>query len=258
MSSGLKVDARVCGAAILVIVPLIVATLLIPPGLPYLLERILFCAWGVIATLGAHRLLFSQSLSAAAKEIGFVRPRTPMLMVALLITLPMWAFLPLLAWTSDVTVALRPDWPTVLLGVVLLNGIAEEVIHRGFVFRQVRRHRTFVGAATISALVFAAQHFYLILTAGWAVGVASVLLAALVTFPLAFVFERNGHSIAGPAILHTSSNAPIMILAMPDDFAVTVVLPHMTVVLVALYLAFVVYRFAADKERATAAPLRAV
>jgi hypothetical protein len=79
-----------------------------------------------------------------------------------------------------------------------------------------------------------------------------------VTFPLAFVFERNGNSIAGPAILHTSSNAPIMIFAMPDDFMAMAVLPHMAVVLVALYLAFVVYRFAAAKERATAAPVRAV
>jgi membrane protease YdiL (CAAX protease family) len=237
---------------------LIAATLLIPPGFPYLLERVLFCAWGVAATLAAHRLLFSQPLDKAVREVGFVRARTPMMIVVLLISLPMWLFVPLFAWTSGVRVALQPDWPVLLLGVVLLNGITEEVIHRGFVFGQVRRGHAFGAAAAISAIVFAAQHLYLILTAGWTVGAAAVLLAALVSFPLAFVFERGGNSIAGPAVLHTSSNAPIMILAMPDDFMPTVVLPHMAVVLVALYLAFVIYRFAEHKDRATVPPLSAV
>ena len=152
----------------------------------------------------------------------------------------MWAFLPLFAWSSDVVVALRPDWAQVLLGIVLVNGITEEVIHRGFVFGHLRSERSFAAAATLSAMLFAAQHLYIIITMGLVVGLSSVVLATLLTYPLAYVFEHGGNSIGGPAILHTSSNAPILILALPEEFVATAVLPHMGVVLVSLYLVFVV------------------
>jgi hypothetical protein len=88
----------------------------------------------------------------------------------------------------------------VLLGVILLNGITEEIIHRGFVFNHLRRHYPFAAAAGIAAVVFAGQHLYLILTTGWIAGVSSVLLAALLTLPLAYVFERGAQAIGPPAI----------------------------------------------------------
>jgi len=46
--------------------------------------------------------------------------------------------------------------------------------------------------------------------------------------------SRRGSSIAGPAILHTSSNAPVMILALPEDFMTIAFLPHMVVIVVSL------------------------
>ena len=110
---------------------------------------------------------------------------------------------------------------------VLVNGVTEEVIHRGFLFGHVRRGRSFATAATVSATLFAAQHLYIIGTTGWTIGLASVLLAALLAYPMAFVFDRGGNAIAGPAILHTSSNAPVMISALPEDFVTLALLPHM-------------------------------
>ena len=86
--------------------------------------------------------------------------------------------------------------------------------------------------------MFAAQHLYIVLTTGWTIGFASVLLAFLLSYPLAFVFERGGNSIVGPAILHSSSNAPVMILALPDGLMNGALLPHMAVVLVSLYPVF--------------------
>ena len=44
--------------------------------------------------------------------------------------------------------------------------------------------------------------------------------------------------IAGPAILHTSSNAPVLVFALPEPLVRDALLPHMPVVLVALYLLF--------------------
>jgi membrane protease YdiL (CAAX protease family) len=228
---------KVCGAAAIVIVPLVVAAWL-PAGFPHLLRQLLLCAWGVGAIFAIERLFFSDTTDEALWSLGFVRARRSTVMLALLTSLPMWTFLPLLAWTRESAVALRPDWLQLLMGVVLVNGITEEVIHRGFVFGHLRRGRSFSRAATSSALLFAAQHLYIIVTTGAMVGVASVVLAALLAYPLASVFERGGNSIAGPAILHTSSNAPVMLLQTPQEFMATALPLHMGVILVSLYLLF--------------------
>ena len=56
-------------------------------------------------------------------------------------------------------------------------------------------------------------------------------------FPFAFLYERGGNSLGAPAILHTSSNAPMMLFVVPDA-AGDVLLPHMAVVLASMYLSF--------------------
>lgn len=233
---------KVYAAAILVIMPLIAAAWL-PFDFPMLPRQILLCAWGVGATLAAERLLFSGTWRQAWQTVGFVPAQLSAVVVALLISLPMWLFLPLLAWLQDMPLQLQPDWLALLVGVILVNGIAEEVIHRGFVFGHLQREHSFVRAATLSALLFAAQHLYLIFSIGWMPGLASVLLAALLSFPLAYSYAHGGNSLGGPAILHTSSNAPMIILAPPPGFATSVLVPYMGVVLVSIYLVFILYRF---------------
>lgn len=233
---------KIYAAAILVIIPLIAAAWL-PLDFPMLLRQILLCVWGVGATLIAERLLFSRTWRQAWQAVGFVPARPAAVVVALLVSLPMWLFLPLMAWFKGMPIQLRPDWPALLLGVILVNGLTEEVIHRGFVFGHLQREHSFVRAAALSALLFAAQHLYLIFSIGWIAGLASVLLAALLTFPLTYSYARGGNSLGGPAILHTSSNAPMIILALPSGFAASVLVPYMGVVLVSIYLVFVLYRF---------------
>ncbi|MCK6629720.1 MAG: CPBP family glutamic-type intramembrane protease [Anaerolineae bacterium] len=235
---------KVYAAAILVIIPLVAAAWL-PSDFPMLLRQLLLCAWGVGATLAAERLLFSRTWQQAWQAVGFVPARLPAVVVALLASLPMWLFLPLLAWLKDTPIYLQHDWPALLLGVVLVNGMTEEVLHRGFVFGHLRQEHSFVRAAALSALLFAAQHLYLIFSLGWISGLASVLLAALLTFPLAYSYAHGGNSLGGPAILHTSSNAPMLILAIPQSFVASVLVPYMGVVLVSIYLVFVLYRFPA-------------
>ena len=227
----------ICGAAIVVIAPLIAAAWL-PPQFPLLLRQLLLFAWGVGAIAVAERLLFADALRDAFRAVGFTRARWAAVGVSARVSIPMWAFLPLIAWRSGAPVQLRPDWLSLLVGVVLVNGITEEAIHRGFVFKHFRSGRSFMAAATLSAVIFAAQHVYIMLTTGWMIGLASVLLAFMLSYPLAFAFERGGNSIAAPAILHTSSNAPLMILSLPDELMNRVLLPHMAIVLMSLYLVF--------------------
>jgi membrane protease YdiL (CAAX protease family) len=241
-------------AAILVILPLIGAAWWIPASFPMLARQIILCVWGVGATLVAQRLIFRSSWRETARFVGFVPARAGAVLVALLVSLPMWLFLPLLAWRAGVPIALQPNWLALLIGVVLVNGITEEVIHRGFVFGHLRRQRSFAAAATLSALLFAAQHLYLVFSIGWTAGLASVLLAALLAFPLAYLFERGGNSLGGPAILHTGSNAPAIILALPPSFLATALIPHMAVVLISMYLVFVLQRLLVDPSQRVVHP----
>jgi membrane protease YdiL (CAAX protease family) len=244
----LSVLTKVSASAVLVIIPLIAGAWL-PPGFPTLLRQLLLVVWGVGATFAAERLLFSASSAAAFRALGFAPAHPASLVLALLVSVPMWTFLPLLATSNGVPVALRPDWFWLLIGVVLVNGVTEEVIHRAFVFGHLRHGRSFVTAAAISATIFAGQHLYLIFTIGSTAGLASVLLAALLAFPLAYMFEHGGNSIGAPVILHTSSNAPMMIVALPDAFIATALLPHMGVVLLSLSLVFVLGRFLEAQPR---------
>lgn len=225
----------------MVITPLIAAAWL-PARFPYLLRQVLLLVWGIGAILVAERWLFAHPLTQALWGMGFAPVRTRVLALALVASVPMWMFLPLVAWTKGVALGLRPDWVVLLIGVGMVNGITEEVIHRGFVFGHLRRGRSFVAAATLSAAVFGTQHLYIIAMSGWSIGLASVLLAALLSYPMALVFERGGNSIIGPAVLHTSSNAPVMILAMPEDLMASVLLPHMGVILVSLWSVFLLER----------------
>lgn len=238
--SGRSLDpiTRILSFAALIIGPLVGAQWWFPPDFPRLPRQLLLALWGVGAAFVGARIVFREPWSRGARSLGFFPARWRAVAVSFLVSVPMWSFLPLFARSQGVSVELRPDWFEVLIGVVLVNGLAEEVIHRGFVFGGLRRERGFGRAAAISAALFAAQHLYLLATLGWAAGGASVLLAALLSFPLAFVFERGGSSLAGPAILHTSSNAPALVFALPETFVVGALIPHMAVVLASLYLVF--------------------
>ena len=225
-----------------VIAPLILAQWVSVPG-PAIVRPLALAVWGVAATLWFERWLFSDSLRGASRFIGLARSRPWVLLVAFLVTIPMWVSLPLYCRLNGIAVSMRPDWPAILLGVVLVNGIAEEVIHRGFVFNHLRSSYSFGRAAAIASAVFAAQHLYLVLTIGWIPGLGSVVLAALLTLPLAYAFESGGKSIVAPAILHTGSNAPMLIYVSPEGPLTDILVPYMGVVLLSMYGLLLMRRF---------------
>lgn len=246
METKTKTLLRVLAGTIVVLLPLILAAWFVPPDFPMLLRQILLTAWGVGAILVAERYFFSQTWQKAVIALGFVVPRWRAVWVALLVSVPMWIFIPLYTRFNGIQVSLYPNWLELLIGVILLNGIAEEAIHRGFVFGNLRHERSFIAAASISALIFAAQHFYLIVSVGLTTGLSTVLLATLLAFPLAYLFECGGNSIGAPAIIHTSTNAPVLLLALPPTIATSVLMPYMGVLVLCLYLVFAFRKYLSE------------
>lgn len=220
-----------------VIAMLVGAAFVVPPGVPLLLRQGGLAIVGVGGIVTAERVLFGRGWKRIAAALGFVAPRPRAMVVALVVSLPMWLFLPIHGHLAGAPFSLARDWPAILLGVILVNGVTEEVIHRAFIFGHARATRSFGNAATFSAIIFAAQHVYLLFSIGALAGMVSVALASAVAFPLAFLYERGGNSLGAPALVHISSNAPMLLFVAPDA-AGRLLLPHMSVVLASMYLGF--------------------
>jgi membrane protease YdiL (CAAX protease family) len=240
--------AQLLTVAVPVIAVLVAAAFVLPAHFPWLPRQLLLAAIGMGGIALAESAVFRTSPADLGQRLGFVTPNRRAVAVALATSLPMWLFLPLAAVATGAPVLIAPNWFAIVLGVVLVNGLAEEVIHRAFFFGRLREHTSFVKAASLGAALFGAQHLYLIATIGVA-GVASVVLAVLLAYPLCRSYEMGGRSIIGPAILHTSSNAAFLVFGDASNSGLLML--HMLVVLVSIYAVFL---FRTSTDPATAHP----
>ena len=123
-----------------VIGTLVGAAFVVPSSLPLLLRQVLLCITGVGGTMVAERCLFGSRWRRILTTLGFVAPRARAAAVAIVVSLPMWLFLPLYGRLADAPFALTREWLPILLAVILVNGLAEEVIHRACIFGGLVRH----------------------------------------------------------------------------------------------------------------------
>jgi membrane protease YdiL (CAAX protease family) len=232
---GTLVLVRLLAAAVPVIAILVAAAFALPADFPWMLRQLLLTAIGGGGIAIAEVAMFRTPPADLGQRLGLVIPGVRAVAIALAASVPMWLFLPLAAVATGLPIHVAPNWLAIILGVVLVNGLAEELIHRAFFFGRLREHATFAKAASLGAALFGAQHVYLIATIG-PVGVASVVLAVLLAYPLCHAFEMGGRSIVGPAILHTSSNAAFLVFG--DASNSSLLMLHMLVVLVSIYTVF--------------------
>jgi membrane protease YdiL (CAAX protease family) len=240
-------------ASVPIVAVLVAAAFLLPADFPWLSRQVLLAAIGIGGIALAETVLFRTPAPGLASRLGFVAASPRLLVACFAASLPMWLFLPVASAVTGSPLRIAPDWPLLVLGVILVNGLAEEVIHHAFFFGRLREQAGFIKAAFFGALLFGAQHLYLIVTLGPAAGASSVLLALLLAFPLAYAFELGGRSIIGPAILHTSSNAAFLVFGDPGNG--TLLLVHMLVVLASIYTVFFVRRPAAARPPALSQPI---
>ena len=101
-----------------------------------------------------------------------------------------------------VALELRENWPVVLVGVMLFHGLAEELVWRGYVFARLRDNRSFAAAVWWSVPLIALTHAPIVVTDGWLVGALATLTAAITCWPMAYLWERGGHTMWAPVLLH--------------------------------------------------------
>ena len=68
-------------------------------------------------------------------------------------------------------------------------------------------------------LAFVGVHVFLFFTMPWPIALAAVLLAVVISFPLAHLFELGGATIWAPALLHFVVQGTVRIVVMSGNSA---------------------------------------
>lgn len=200
----------------------------------------------------AERWLTGASLRACLVALGLDVPRTAALLAAVALAAALLACLPLLAALVGAELALRDGATLLALGMFVQGGVAEEVLFRGFMYRHLRRTRTFWSAATLSAVPFAAAHVPLFWTLEPAVAVLALAMAIAWSFPLARLFDRAGGSIWPCAIVHAVIQSGIKVLVDDDAAFQTLAIAWVALGIAAPWLFFLLPDRTAVNERAAA------
>jgi len=172
--------------------------------------------------LALERLVFARRPVEALSALGWGRANPRAMLVAVILSVAMLAFFPVVSLVWGVPMELRSDWLWILAGAIALNGIGEETLFRGFIFGHLRRAgSSFVRAGLIALLIFTAIHLLLFAQNPFVVALAGTVIALVASFPLAFLFERAGFSIWPTVILHVATHT-IRLVAIPEPYSMAV------------------------------------
>lgn len=159
------------------------------------------------------------SIDQALRALGLGAPSWPALASAMLAGVLLLVLMRLYATATNTTITVRPDAPWLGVGMFAQGGVAEEVVFRGFLFRRLRLTRSFWRAAGLAAIPFVVVHSILFLTLDFVVALSSLILSLLISFPLAWLFERAGNSVWPPALVHAVIQGAIKVVeAEPSRF----------------------------------------
>ena len=148
---------------------------------------------------------------------------------------------PAFAAATGTRLGLDSRWAWLLPGLFAQAGVAEEVLFRGYLFRRVRDGRPFWRAVVLASAPFVAVHLVLFFTMSWPVALAAVLLSAVLSAPLAYLFELGGDTVWAPALVHFVIQGAIKVVT-PAGSAPVLPLVWMAATAVLPYLVFLVPR----------------
>lgn len=167
-----------------------------------------------------ERVLYRTPIGRALRRCGLGRPSGRSLAAAGGVSILVLGVYPLHAAVTGSALALRPDWPWMLLGVFAFHGIAEELVWRGYAFRRLRAGRSFGSAVLWTMPLVAATHVPIVLTMGVTVGIGAMAVAALTSLPFAHLYETGHRTLWAPALVHTAIDS-FKLVTVPAAAATT-------------------------------------
>jgi len=204
-------------------------------------RQVIIALAGIVAVVAVEVVLFRQGPGRALVLLGLGRPSAWSLLVAGGLSGLLLAAYPVISWLTGARFMLAPGWPILALGIFLMNGIAEEMIYRGYLFRRLREGRTFRRAVLLGIALHAVAHLPILAVAGVVVGLSAVLVS-VATFPTyAYLYERGRSTVWAPALLHFTSDTIKLVIAagaLADPAMQTATLLWLVVIAMVPYLMF--------------------
>jgi membrane protease YdiL (CAAX protease family) len=169
----------------------------------------------VLASLAVSRWLHHLPWRDAIQALGLGRPTRRGMVVSAIVAAAVLLVWPATALLAGTAIPLRHDWPLVLVGIFALHGLAEEMVWRGYVFRRLAEGRSFWPAVARSMPLIAVTHIPIIVTAGPAVGLGAMLVAAVTSIPLSRLYVLGGGTLWAPALLHAAIDSFKLVVLPP-------------------------------------------
>ena len=192
----------------------------------------------VAAILVADGILFREGAARSIRTLGLGPPAGTGLIAAFTVSVAMVLVLVLVALRRDIVLGPFPGWPLLLPGLFAQGGIAEESLFRGFLFGRLREGRSFLQAATLSLVPFAVAHVVLFTRMPWVIALAALLLAIVMTYPLARLYELGGRTIWAPAVVHFVAQSALKVTQSSGEGAPMLPLVWMAACAVLPYAVF--------------------
>jgi membrane protease YdiL (CAAX protease family) len=158
----------------------------------------------LVVGLAVERVIYGTGLWEAVRLLGLGRPGGRALVAACAVGALVLLVYPVLTAITGVAPSLRPDWAWLLIGIFAFHGVAEEMVWRGFAYRRLRAGRSFGRAVLWTMPLVALAHVPVLISSGPLVGVAALLVAAVTSLPLAYLFDTGRATIWAPAVVHTA------------------------------------------------------
>jgi membrane protease YdiL (CAAX protease family) len=207
----------------------------------------LIAAAVLLTAVIVERILYRTPTRPVLRGRGLGRPGLRAVLVAGVVSALVLGVYPLFTLVNGSALALRPDWPWVLLAVFAFNGIAEELVWRGYAFRRLRAGRSFRSAVLWTMPLVAATHVPIVLTMGAAVGIGAMAVAAVTSIPFAHLYESGHRTLWAPALLHTAIDG-FKLFAVPAAATTTFSLLLVAVSLVVPLLVLAVLPSPTEKD----------
>lgn len=199
----------------------------------------------LVETLGFRYI----KIANVFRALGFRMPSEPGLRAALLISVTMLLFFPVLSLASGERFRLQDNWPWIGLGMLAEAGLAQELVFRGYLFRHLRRHFPFMRAALFVLALSVAGGLLLFSSTDPLTVIARLVVLAASALPLAHLYEHSGHCIWPPALVSAVSQAALQIVVIPAHLSLVALTGWVIVSAAVPQLAFVLLTRRAERSR---------
>lgn len=217
--------------------------------------------WGLVillcvaATAVAVEIVwFRTSPRRAIRHLGLGRPRAIPIFAAAAVSGLVLLVFPLTKAVTGAEMAIVPNWPWILLGIFAFHGLAEEIVWRGFAFRRLGEGRTFRSAVLWTVPFIGAAHIPVVVNNGILVAIGAMLVAAVTSLPLGYLYLAGRGTIWAPALVHTAIDT-FKLVVIPSEAIPTFSGLAILVSLLVPLLVFVVPRRLMVAEPLAAAPV---